>query len=54
MPRWPKWAIGGVGREEAGNRICLMLLVNLLSRSCQNVCWCIMAHVRAFAGNWTR
>ena len=54
MPRWPEVGDWGVGREEAGNRICLMLLLNVLSRSCQNVCWRIMAHVRAFAGNRTR
>ena len=51
MPRWQKPMMGEVTREEAGNRYCVVLLLNLLSGPCQDVCRCTMAHVRTRASN---
>ena len=43
----------GVRREEAGNRYCIVLLLILLSGPRQDVCRCIMAHVRTDGCPWT-
>ena len=44
---------GEVRREEAGNRYCIVLLLSLLSGPRQDVCRCIMAHVRTDGCPWT-
>jgi hypothetical protein len=44
---------GEVRREEAGNRYCIVLLLSLLSGLRQDVCRCIVAHVRTDGCPWT-
>ena len=47
-----KPTMGELGREEAGNRCCIVLLVNLLSGPRQDICRRIMAHVRTDGCPW--
>jgi hypothetical protein len=42
----------GGAREEAGNRYCVVLLLNLLSRPREDVCRRTMAHVRTDSCPW--
>jgi len=44
--------MGELGREEAGNGYCIVLLLNLLSGPRQDICRRIMAHVRTDGCPW--